>query len=116
MDLTSHYERVIRDLGDLALRALLLLNAFGAFIAWLSVLSASDALMRVAAGYFLAGLIAAFAAILVTYVLAQFALARGGLPVGGVLALWAMILPPALALLMFSLGFSTAISAFEGGV
>lgn len=104
-DLYASYERTIRDVGMFSLKALLWLNGIALFCAWSPVVRPTG-VWAITAPHFLAGIIAAFASLLVTYVAAQVAI--NGRPLG----LWwfiAMLATPALSLFFFWWGVRLAI-------
>lgn len=97
------YEKTIRDIGMFALKALMWLNAMALLSVWSPVVRATG-VWSVAAPHFLTGIIANFAALLVTYLAAQVAFS------GRVLGLsWFVFMVgfPALSLLFFCLGINS---------
>lgn len=112
--LIASYERTIREVGLFSLKALMWLNGIALFCAWSPVVRPMG-VWALTAPYFLAGIIAAFASLLVTYVAAEVAIwSRLS---DRVLAPWwfvFMLATPAVSLFCFWWGVRLAISLMVG--
>ena len=106
-------EKTIRESGFLAIKALLVLNAFGLFTVWANMLHprATELGLQAAWPLFLLGIVFTFGTILVTYIAAQMAIndKEIGLSISVIL-----IVLPAIALIMFCQGVINVFSATGG--